>query len=165
MTPIVKNCSIIIWGTATRDASLRQTGTGKSVSGFGMKYNRRHNENGQMVSEYMEVSMWGENAKFVGDPDLGIAKGDSVLVCGVLVEDNFRKDGEDPDVEKWKIDADIVIDMTSIFQVAQMVVGGDVQTTATPAEIPTTASVFSELDDEKTPFEKELEESDTDLPY
>ncbi len=165
MTPIVKNRSIIIWGTATRDASLRQTGSGKSVSGFGMKYNRGHNENGQMVSEYMEVSVWGDNAKFVGDADLGIAKGDTVLVCGLLVEDTFRRDGEDPDAEKWKIDADIVIDMTSIFQVAQMVVDGDFHATAPSSPVPTAASAFSELDDEKTPFERELEESDTDLPY
>ena len=86
MTPIGKNGSFILWGTVTRDAKLRQTNSGKNVAGFGMKYNRGHNEDGQMVNSYMEVSVWEDNAHFIGDADVGIAKGDYVLVCGQLVE-------------------------------------------------------------------------------
>ena len=159
MTPIYKKGSCIIWGTVTRDAKLRQTNSGKNVTGFGMKYDRHHNEDGQMVNEYMEISVWDDTALFVGDHDIGVAKGDYVLVCGQLVPDTFRKEGEDPDAEKWKINADIVLDMTSIFQVAQMVVNGEAPqpTESTPQYTETT---------EKTPFQEELEDDDDgSLPF
>lgn len=161
MTPIGKNGSFILWGTVTRDAKLRQTNSGKNVAGFGMKYNRGHNEDGQMVNSYMEVSVWEDNAHFIGDADVGIAKGDYVLVCGQLVEDTFRKEGEDPNVKKWKVNADIVIDMTSIFQVAQMVVNGSLPSAELPDE---PKPAFSE-ERAKTPFEEELEDSDGELPF
>ena len=162
MTPIGKNGSFIFWGTVTRDAKLRQTNSGKNVAGFGMKYNRGHNEDGQMVNEYMEVSIWDDAAVYVGDPDIGIAKGDSVFVCGTLQEDTYRKEGEDPNIKKWKINAEIVIDMTSIFQVAQMVVNGEVPASA---EIPPSApSGFSETK-EKTPFQEAVDEESGELPF
>ena len=160
MTPIGKNGSFIFWGTVTRDAKLRQTNSGKNVAGFGMKYNRGHNEDGQMVNEYMEVSIWDDAAVYVGDPDIGIAKGDSVFVCGQLQEDTYRKEGEDPNIKKWKINAEIVIDMTSIFQVAQMVVNGE----APPHEDSEPAPKFTATA-EKTPFQQELEDDDGELPF
>ena len=161
MTPIGKNGSFILWGTATREAKLRQTNSGKSVASFGMKYDRHHNEDGQKVNEYMEVSVWDDNAHFIGVPDVGIAKGDYIFVCGQLVEDTYRKDGEDPNIKKWKINADIVIDMTSIFQVAQMVVNGSLPSAELPDEH---KPAFSE-EKAKTPFEEELEDSDGELPF
>lgn len=148
MTPIGKNGSFILWGTVTRDAKLRQTNSGKNVASFGMKYDRHHNEDGQKVNEYMEVSIWDDAAVYVGDPDIGIAKGDTVVVFGQLQEDTFRKEGEDPNIKKWKINAEIVIDMTSIFQVAQMVVNGE----APPHEDSETAPKFTATAEE-TPFQ------------
>ena len=160
MTPIGKNGSFILWGTVTRDAKLRQTNSGKNVTSFGMKYDRHHNEDGQKVIEYMEVSIWDDAAVYVGDPDIGIAKGDSVFVCGTLQEDTYRKEGEDPNIKKWKINAEIVIDMTSIFQVAQMVVNGE----ALPHEDSEPAPKFTATA-EKTPFQQELEDDDGELPF
>jgi len=162
MTPIGKNGSFILWGTVTRDAKLRQTNSGKSVASFGMKYDRHHNEDGQKVNEYMEVSIWDDSAVYVGDPDIGIAKGDSVLVCGQLQEDTYRKEGEDPNIKKWKITADIVLDMTSIFQVAQMVVdgGGEVA-----QEAPTTAKPKFTEEQSKTPFEEMMDSEEGELPF
>ena len=160
MTPIGKNGSFILWGTVTRDAKLRQTNSGKNVTSFGMKYDRHHNEDGQKVNEYMEVSIWDDAAVYVGDPDIGIAKGDSVFVCGTLQEDTYRKEGEDPNIKKWKINAEIVIDMTSIFQVAQMVGNGE----ASPHEDSDPAHKFTATA-EKTPFQQELEDDDGELPF
>ena len=163
MTPIGKNGSFILWGTVTRDPKIRQTNSGKNVTSFGMKYDRHHNEDGQKVNEYMEVSIWDDNAFYVGDPDTGVAKGDYILVCGQLQEDTYRKEGEDPNIKKWKINAEIILDMTSIFQVAQMVVnGGNVEDDA-PAPAQSTPK-FTETT-EKTPFMEEIEESDGELPF
>lgn len=164
MTPIYKSGSIILWGSVTQEPKLHETKSGRSFSSFGMKYDRHHNEDGQMVNEYMNVTMWGDDAKFIGDEDVGLAKGDTILVCGQLVEDTYRKEGEDPNVQKWKVNADIVIDMTSIFQVAQMVVNGDAPTpAATPTPAPSKPK-FSETE-EKTPFQLEIEDSDGELPF
>lgn len=177
MTPIGKNGSFILWGTVTRDPKIRQTNSGKNVTSFGMKYDRHHNEDGQKVNEYMEVSVWDDNAFYVGDPNTGVAKGDYILVCGQLQEDTYRKEGEDPDIKKWKINAEIILDMTSIFQVAQMVVHGggeEEEETATPPahnprekESPISKPAKPKFKGtvEKTPFMEEIEESDGELPF
>ena len=160
MTPIGKNGSFILWGTVTRDPKIRQTNSGKNVASFGMKYDRHHNEDGQKVNEYIEVSVWDDNAFYVGDPNTGVAKGDYILVCGQLQEDTYRKEGEDPDIKKWKINAEIILDMTSIFQVAQMVVNGE----APPHEVSDPAPKFTATAEE-TPFQQELEDDDGELPF
>lgn len=161
MTPILKKGSIVLWGNVTRDAELRETKSGRPYATFGMKYDRHHNEDGQMVNEYMNVTIWGDDAKFIGDGDIGLAKGDMVVVFGSLVEDTYRKEGEDPNIQKWKVNADIVLDMTSIFQVAGMVVGGEAPTPAAPSPKKET---FTETN-EKTPFQEELDDEDAELPF
>lgn len=113
---------MLLWGKVSRDAVCHTTQKGRQVAGFSMTYDRRHNEDGQMKSQFMEVSAWGDEALYVGHEDIGVCKGDIVLVAGKLVEDSFYKDGEDRSVKKYKIDADLILDMTSIFQLAQMVV-------------------------------------------
>lgn len=165
MTPLYKNDgTILIWGTVTQEAKLRETKNGRAYASFGMKYDRHHNEDGQMVNEYMNVTMWGDDAKFIGDESVGLAKGDTIIVCGYLVEDTYRKEGEDPDVKKWKLNADVVIDMTSIFQVAQMVVNGDVAADDAPPAPATSKPKFTATE-EKTPFQQEIEDNDGELPF
>lgn len=165
MTPIGKNGSFILWGEVVWDSKVREARSGNKYTSFRMKYNRGHNEDGRMVNDTIEVTVWDTKytkiAEMVGDENFGIAKGDLVLVCGQLVEDTYRKEGEDPDVPKWKVNADIVIDMTSIFQVAQMVVNGSLPSAELPDE---PKPAFSD-EKAKTPFEEELEDSDGELPF
>ena len=116
---------IQIWGKATRDAQLRTTKNGKHVVGFGVKYDRHSNEDGQTVNEYMEVSAWGDLAVWCGDEQIGIAKGDTVIVCGELIKDDFYRDGEDKSKPKYKVNADVVLDATSIFQLMKIVMSGE----------------------------------------
>ena len=165
MTPLYKNDgTILIWGTVTQEPKLYTSKSGKPYTNFGMKYGRRHNEDGQMVTDFMNVTMFGDSANFIGDESIGLGKGDAIIVCGTLVEDTYHKEGEDPNVQKWKILADIVIDMTSIFQVAQMVVNGDAPAVeATPA--PTPSKPKFTATEEKTPFQQEIEESENELPF
>lgn len=165
MTPLLKKGSIIIWGNVTRDAELRETKSGRPYATFGMRYDRHHNEDGQMVNEYMNVTIWGDDAKFVGDGDIGLAKGDTVIVFGQLVEDTYRKEGEDPNIQKWKVNAEAVLDMTSIFQVAGMVVGGEVPQDEDEPTPPKAAKPKFTETTEKTPFQEEIEDSDGELPF
>ena len=133
-----------------------------------MQYDRHHDEDGNIVNDYIDVSMWYDAAKFIGDEDVGVAKNDIVMVVGFLTKDSYHSTGDDV---KYKISADIVLDMTSIFQVAQMVVNGlgeSVSEEPDEDDAPTTQpkkSVFTETDDaDDNPFLTE-EDMKTELPY
>lgn len=169
MTPILKKGSVVIWGTVTRDAEIRTTRRGNPFASFGLKYDRHHNEDGQKVNEYMNVTVWNDLANLVGDPDIGIAKGDYVLVCGTLEEDTYYKEGEDTSVPKWKVSADIVLDMTSIFQVAGMVVNGEAPTAEgdEPEDLPAPKPKREKKKEEpkQSSFVDEEDDSEDGLPF
>ena len=162
---------VIVTGRVTREAKIRNTRTGKPVATFAMQVGYHHNEDGKAVADYMDVSMWEENAKYVGDESVGVAKDDIVLVVGYLVRDKYKEKRNDDGENYYKINADIVFDMTTSFQVAQMVAGGDFEVDepddAPPAKPskPAKKSVFSEADDdEENPFLSE-EDMENELPY
>lgn len=175
--------NLVIWGRATRDATLIETKSGKWVSGFAVKYDYRHNTDGDTVIDYMEVSVWGNLAKTVGDANIGVGKGDMVLVAGQLIQDTFYKKGEDRSQPKYKLNAELVLDQTSINQLMEMVVGTaeteepEPEPEPAPKKKPITATdqpIFEDVDDEYDPFSdaspaepfisKEDEEA-YDLPY
>lgn len=113
--------NLIIWGRATKDASLFETKNGRFVSNFPVKYSYRHDEDGNVLVDYMNVDVWGKLAKIVGDDTIGVAKGDMVLVAGQILRDNFYGKDEDKTVPKYKLNAELVFDMTSINQLMEMV--------------------------------------------
>ena len=165
MTPFYKNDGTIeVWGTVTQEPKLYTSKSGKPYANFGMKYRRRHNEDGQMVTDFMNVTVLGDFAIYISDESIGLGKGDIIQVCGQLVEDTYHKEGEDPNVQKWKIIADYVIDVTSIFQVAQMVVNGTAPAMETPP-MPAPSKPKFTATEEKTPFQQEIEESENELPF
>ena len=161
--------TMLIVGRVTREAKHRKTKSGKSVASFAMQYDRHHDEDGNNVYDYMDVSMWHDSAKFIGDENIGIAKNDIVLVVGYVVKDSYHSTENEI---KYKISADIVLDMTSIFQVAQMVVSGlgddvsdEPDEDATSSPQPKKPSVFTETDEpDDNPFMTE-EDLETELPY
>lgn len=150
--------TMLMVGKVSRDATLRETRTGKHVAGFSMRYARQHNVDGQMENKYMEVTVWNDDALLIGDENIGIGKGDTVLVVGQLVEDTYRREGEDPNEPKYKVDADIVLDMTSIFQVAQMVVLGGEEPQDDGDDSPDASKIEDTF--EGTPFD----DDDDELP-
>ena len=162
--------TMLLCGKVMREAKLRHTKNGKAVSSFSVQYGSHHDEDGKTIYDYMDVSMWGENAAFIGDESIGVAKGDIVFVIGYLVKDKYHTtDNNDP---QYKISAEIILDMTSIFQVAQMVVEAgfspDVPAEAenTP-KTPKKQSVFADVDDSDNdnPFMPKEVEEENDLPY
>lgn len=161
---IKQNNTMILVGPVLREAKLRQTRNGKYVASFYMQYGFHHDADGNSVKDCIDVSVWGKNAQYIGDEDVGIAKGDTVLVVGYLVNDDYHteKDGE----QKYKLTADLVIDMTSFFQVAQMVVNGPpAPVEEQPRPQPTLSSGFTDFDaDEGNPFLTEDDELQ-ELPY
>ena len=56
--------------------------------------------------------------------DAEIGKYDELLVCGEIVPDNYYGRNEDPNVPKYKINAELILPMTSIYQLMMMVVKG-----------------------------------------
>lgn len=161
---------MLMWGKASRDAILRTTQKGKNWTSFAMSYDRKHDIDGQMKTQYIEVVIWGDDALYVGHEDIGISKGDQILVGGRLVEDTYYREGEDRSVKKYKVEADLVVDMTSIFQIAQMVVVDGIEPTPTPAPQPRQRQSapkkpqFTDIEDDDDPFMSD-EDLDEELPY
>lgn len=166
MTPIKLKDAIVLCGKVTRDAQIRYTRNGKPFVSFGMMYDRHYNEDGQKVNEYMDVTVWDETmAEYIGGEATGVEKGDYVLVAGQLVEDTFRKDGEDPNVQKWKVNATIVFDMTSFYQLAGMVVGGGESEEEEDAEAPTPTPKPAEKKPKQATFIDVEGDEDGELPF
>lgn len=176
--------NMLIWGRATRDATLIETKNGKFVSNFAVKYDYRHSiDDGSILLDYMEVDVWGNLAKIVGDANIGVGKGDMVLVAGQLIQDTFYKKGEDRSQPKYKLNAELVLDQTSINQLMEMVVGmappeePEPEPEPAPKKKPVAATVqpvFENVDDEYDPFSddspadpfiSEEDEQAYDLPY
>lgn len=140
---------LMIWGRATRDATFKVTNSGKKVSGFSVKYDFRHDPDGQPINEYMEVSCWGKLAEWVGDEDIGVGKGDMVLVAGELMADKFYKKDEDRSKPKYKLNADLVLDMTSNFQMLEVLFRREhePEPEPEPKKKPISATVQQEFED------------------
>lgn len=155
--------TMLVVGRVTREAKYRRTKTGKEVSSFAMCYDRHFDEDGKTVYDYIDVSVWGDLSQFVGDESIGIAKNDIVLVVGYLTRDSYHSTEEET---KYKISADMVLDMTSIFQVAGMVVNGlPVDEPQEQPDDPTKKTAFTETDDaDDNPFMTE-EDMEGELPY
>lgn len=155
-----KTQSILLWGRVTRDAQLRQTKSGKSYATLSVQYGKHHDEDGHMIRDYMDVSVWGDHGEQVGDPNAGVSKGDIVLVIGTLYKDDYKSEKDGKDV--YSLNADVVLDATCCFQLASMVVGGEpIGDDSTEPSAPTSFKPSSD----RTPFEDMMDEEDGELPY
>ena len=164
---------MLLWGRVTREPKLSTTKTGKKVCGFSMQYDRHHNEDGQIVNEFIEVSCWNNLALYVGDNDIGLARNDIVIVCGELIQDNFYGKNEDKSKPKYKVNADLVLDTTSIFQLMQMVVTPEEEEAEEPKPVKpdlpkkVSSNGLIDIDDEEDPFSADEDDDDDigELPY
>lgn len=157
MAYIKQGNDMILWGRVTKDAQLRTSQSGKSFATLSVQYGKHHDEDGNMVRDYMDISVWGSLGEQIADPNIGVVKGDIVMVTGALYKDEYmtKKEGKD----SYRLNADAVFDCTSAFQLAAMVTSGDDQDDS--------PSGGSELapSTEKTPFEDMMDEADGELPY
>lgn len=115
---------MILWGIATSEPKLYKGPSGVSLTSFFMQYNKHVNEDGQKVKETIGVTAWRDLAEYICDEQIGIGKYDIVLVAGEIVQDTYYGKGEDPSVPKYKINAELVLDITSVYQMMMMVVSG-----------------------------------------
>ncbi|MBP5313459.1 MAG: single-stranded DNA-binding protein [Eggerthellaceae bacterium] len=86
---------VVISGNLTRDAELRQTGSGMPVLGFGIAVNDRHKntQTGQWedYANYIDCTMFGSRAEGVAR---FLTKGTKVTVEGKLRWSQWEKDGQ-----------------------------------------------------------------------
>ena len=115
---------MILWGIATSEPKLYKGPSGVSLTSFFLQYNKHVNEDGQKVKETIGVTAWRDLAEYICDDQIGIGKYDIVLVAGEIVQDTYYGKGEDPSVPKYKINAELVLDITSVYQMMMMVVNG-----------------------------------------
>jgi single-strand DNA-binding protein len=78
---------VLIMGRLTRDAEMRQTSTGKTVTKLSVATNEKFGETER--TEYHTVIAWEKAAERVG----GLKKGELVVVQGRLQTRKWDKDG------------------------------------------------------------------------
>lgn len=157
MAYIKQGNNMILWGRVTKDAQFRTSQSGKSFATLSVQYGKHHDEDGNMVRDYMDISAWGDLGEQIADPNVGIVKGDIVMVTGVLYKDDYLTEKEGK--VSYRLNADAVFDCTSAFQLATMVTTGEA-----PENPPQHKATFVSSS-EKTPFEDMLDEADGELPY
>lgn len=101
MTPLCKGKSLILWGTCTSGPRVRNFDNGKTKTTLSVRYNQKRNDDGEKISDYMEIEAWGRLAQYAAC----VEKGDDLLVAGEYAKDNYRseKKGEDVFVLKASI--------------------------------------------------------------
>lgn len=86
---------VIISGNLTRDAELRQTGSGTSVLGFGVAVNdrRRNNVTGEWedYANFVDCTMFGQRAQAIAPY---LRKGLKVALEGKLRYSSWERDGQ-----------------------------------------------------------------------
>lgn len=153
--------NMLLWGRVTRDAEMKQSKNGKEYAIVSVQYGKHYDEDGNMVRDYMDCSFWGDYAKDVANPDIGITKGDLVMIAGMLYKDEYKSEKEGREI--YSMNADIILDSTASFTLAKMLVDpGTEEAIANPAPQKKSAFVSSQ---EKTPFEEMMDEADGELPY
>jgi len=85
--------SVAIVGNLTRDAELKSTAGGASVSKFSIAVNRRRKNGDQWESEasYFDVQLWGKQAEALSQY---LVKGKQVGVSGELRQERWQQDGQ-----------------------------------------------------------------------
>lgn len=82
--------TVILTGRLTRGVESRTTGSGVTVADIGLAVNR-YGSGGKKFTSFIKATAWNQNADFAKE-HLGV--GDLISVQGVLVNDDYEKDGE-----------------------------------------------------------------------
>lgn len=107
MQPIIKGNSAIVWGTLTKDADYKsgeKNGKHWELVSFSLQYDY---DTSTKKSKYISCTAFGRVATRFA---CNLEKGDIVLVCGRLEEDEYRtkKDGK----QTFKINAELIFAQT-----------------------------------------------------
>ena len=83
--------TVTIVGNITRDPELRYTGSGRSVTTFGVAVNRRwqNRQSGEWEEQtsFLDITAWGEMGENIAQ---SIHKGDRLLVTGRLQQRSYE---------------------------------------------------------------------------
>lgn len=138
MTPLCKGKSLILWGTCTSGPRVRTFDNGKVKTTLSVRYNQKKNDDGEKVSDYMDIEAWGALARYAAC----VERGDDLLVAGEYARDNYRSEKKGEDV--YVLKASIIL--------AQPVADEMPETEEEPAPQTETFTDVSDEDDGELPF-------------
>ena len=140
MTPLCKGKSIIMWGTCTSGPHVRTFDNGKVKTVFSLRYNQTKNDDGEKISDYIDIESWGNLARYAAC----VEKGDDILVAGEYAKDNYRSEKKGEDI--YVVKASIIL--------AQPVADEMPETEEEPRTVDRPVDVFTEEegDDGSLPF-------------
>lgn len=82
--------TVTIGGNLTRDAELRHTPTGNSVTHLNVAVNERYGDEGREKVGFFDLQGWGELAEALGTG----SKGQGIIGVGRLLNESWEKDGQ-----------------------------------------------------------------------
>lgn len=82
--------TVVLGGRVTRDPLVKTTPSGVHVCDVGVASNR-YSKDGRKFTTFTRVTLWNKQAEWAGE---NLGTGDTVLVQGCLVDDNYEQDGK-----------------------------------------------------------------------
>lgn len=156
MKPIGKGSSFLVWGSATKDARTFVLSSGKHKTTFSIVYNRTKDEDGNKVSEYLDVEAWESLADYAA----GIEKGDTLLIGGQYMRDDYRSEKKGEEI--WKLVAGVIlVQPTAAYE-------EDYEEPEEPEareDDPPTPAPAPEPPPESTKFRELMDEAEGELPF
>ena len=80
----------IMSGNVTRDPQISMSKSGKQIVNFSIAVKQDYKTDGEYKSDFFNCVAFGGTAEYIGNY---IVKGNKVLICGKMQNNNWEKDG------------------------------------------------------------------------
>ena len=77
-------------GNVTKDVQVTMSKSGKAICNFSIAVKQDYKTDGEYKSDFFNCVAFGSTAEFIGNY---IVKGNKVLICGKMQNNNWEKDG------------------------------------------------------------------------
>ena len=81
---------IIMSGNVTKDVQVTMSKSGKAICNFSIAVRQDYKTDGEYKSDFFNCVAFGSTAEFIGNY---VQKGNKVLICGKMQNNNWEKDG------------------------------------------------------------------------
>ena len=81
---------IIMSGNVTKDPAISLSKSGKAICNFSIAVRQDYKTDGEYKSDFFNCVAFGGTAEYIGNY---VQKGNKVLICGKMQNNNWEKDG------------------------------------------------------------------------
>ena len=81
---------VIMSGNVTKDVQVTMSKSGKAICNFSIAVKQDYKTDGEYKSDFFNCVAFGGTAEYIGNY---VQKGNKVLICGKMQNNNWEKDG------------------------------------------------------------------------